>query len=84
MVRNIFILKNHIYNIFKFTSVVRQVTVEDFKNFKHAGYIFFDKNIYDLEYMNIWLKWLKENNLNIKYLVKPFPPIEIFNKIKIM
>ena len=72
------------YNIFKYTNSIKQVTVEDFKNFKHAGYIFLSKNIYDLEYINIWLSWLKDNNLNIKFLSKPFPPIEIFNKIKIM
>ena len=73
------------YNIFKCTNVIRQVTIEDFKNFKHAGYIFFDKNIYNLKHINMWLEWIKDNKIqNFTYISKPFPPIEIFNKIKIM
>jgi len=70
------------YFIYKTTSHFREVTVEEFHQWQYAGYIFFDKNKYDKNHIEKWLKWIKVNRLDFKYLVKPFPPFDP-QKIKV-
>jgi hypothetical protein len=43
-------------------------------DFKYSGYMFFKKDLYDKEYINIWLDYYYEYIDEIKFLDKPFPP----------
>jgi len=52
---------------------------------KWSGIICFRKDYFNKEHIQIWLNFLyKDLKISIPYLNKPFPPIEIFNKIKIV
>jgi hypothetical protein len=67
------------YWIFKYTGKFREVTYEDLLEFKFAGYIFFNKQIYNKEHIDKWIKF--SNELYIPFLVKPSPPFNITSKI---
>jgi len=58
------------YIIVKASKWFRIITNDEFKEMKFAGYILFDKKYYSIEYINRWLD-----------LSKPFPSIDILNKI---
>jgi len=64
------------YYIFKYTSKQRQVTIEELLEFKHAGYVFFKKDKYDIDYINNWINYYYNNIDELKYLIKPLPPFE--------
>ena len=71
--------------IYKLTNVFREVSVNDFIEFKYAGYIFFHKSKYSNIEINKSIK--KINNSTFKYLKyfnKPLPSIDILNKIKVI
>ncbi len=68
------------YFIYKRTNVFREVSVEEFHRWQYASYIFFDKKIYDKNHIELWIKWIKVNRLDFKFLNKPFPP---FDPVKI-
>ncbi len=70
------------YFIYKRTNAIREVTVEEFHRWDYTGYIFFDKNKYDKNHIENWIKWIKVNRLNCNYLNKPFPPFDP-EKIKV-
>lgn len=72
------------YYIYKFTDRVRRVTDEDLYHFNYSGYIFFKKDIYNCEEIDDWIDYLKEYNMSFKFLTKPFPPMYIREKIRII
>jgi hypothetical protein len=70
------------YFIYKVTNRQRQVSIEDLYEFKYGGYILFKKDIFDKEYIDIWIEYLNQDKLRgIQYLSKPLPP---FNPSKII
>jgi len=85
-------LKEHIkdinlndYYIYKATNSFRLSTQEEFLKFKYSGYILFHKSKYNTSDINNSIELLRKvDNKYFKFLDKPFPPIEIMNKIKII
>ena len=71
------------YNVLKCSNKFRFIDKEDID--KWAGVICFRKDIHNREHLSIWLD-LINNKLKVdcRFLHKPFPPKEIFNKIKIV
>jgi len=70
------------YMIYKDSTAFREVSVEEFHQWQYAGYIFFDKKIYDKNHIERWLKWIKDNRLDCRYMSKPFPAFDP-QKIKV-
>jgi len=70
------------YYILKSTYHQRLVTYDDLLEFKYACYVFFKKDLYDIDKIIEWVDYLKSIG-GVQYLDKPTPP---FNpkKIKIM
>lgn len=48
---------------------------QEFLDFKYAGYIFFKKDLYDIEHIQEWIDWCI-NIGGIQYLNKPVPPFK--------
>ena len=71
------------YYILKATNQFRFVCVDDFLEFKYAQYIFFNKELYSKEYLQKWLDFKITNNIEFRFLHKPFPPQYILDTIKI-
>ena len=73
------------YWIYKMTGNQRLQTTEDFKKLRYGGYIFFNKLIYDIDFIEDWLEFIyKKMNITIPYLSKPLPPRYILEKIKVI
>lgn len=52
---------------------------------KYSGIICFRKDFFKKEYIELWLNVIYGRlDLTINYLTKPFPPIEMLNKIKVV
>lgn len=68
------------YYIYKSTAFFREVTKEELYDFKHAKYIFFNKDVYDKKHI---YKWIKKTKGLFSYLSKPFPPFDP-EKIKVI
>jgi len=65
------------YYIIKATNSQRLVTNDELLNFKHASYMFFKKDRYDIDHIKLWLEWLKITDpKQPQYLGKPFPPFD--------
>ena len=67
----------HLFNIddywcYKVTNRQRLVNEQEFLDFKHSGYIFFKKNIYDKNNIDEWIDFIY--NVGSKYLNKSTPP----------
>jgi hypothetical protein len=61
------------YWIYKYSNKQKLVSIEEFMKFEYAGYIFFRKELYDKEHIELWV--LKFNNFTgIQFLHKPLPP----------
>lgn len=58
------------YYIFKSSNRQRQVSVEDFKEFKYSGYIFFKKDLFNPESIMEWA----DSDFMVHYLSRPVPP----------
>jgi hypothetical protein len=69
------------YWIYKSSNTFREVTIEEFYEFKYSGYILFSKNKYDNIYINEQIKKLYEISTP-NYFNKPLPSIEFLNKIQ--
>ena len=67
------------YYIYKATNKFKEVSTKEFLDFKYAKYIFFKKELYDKNWIDLWIDWTTTNS-NIKFLDNPFPP---FNPQKI-
>ena len=71
------------YHIMKGSGNFRFIDKEDID--KWASIIYFDKDIYNKEDIQKWLNFLyKDLKISLNFLNRPFPPKEIFNKIKIV
>jgi len=70
------------YFIYKTTDKQKLITLEDLIEFKYSYYIFFRKDLYDKEFIDMWIKWLKTIG-GIKFLDKPLPPFNPSDKIEI-
>ena len=70
------------YYIFKSTRHQMLVSVEDMKVFKYSGYIFFKKELYDVNNILHWIEFIKTLG-GIQYLSRPFPPFRPEDKIEI-
>ncbi len=72
------------YYCFKSSEYQRQVSYEELLEFKYSGYIFFKKDKYNIKFIELWLKYIKEELIDgINYLSKPFPPFNPYEKITI-
>ena len=71
------------YWIFKSTGNQRQVSVEEFLDFRYASYILFKKDLYDLQNIKDWIEFVN-TFLTFTYLVKPFPPEYVKQKIRLI
>lgn len=71
------------YWCFKLTSIQMLIDYEELLKFDYAGYIFFKKELYDIEYILYWIDYLK-NLGGIMFLNKPLPPFNPYEKVKIM
>jgi len=70
------------YWILKCSNKFRFINKQDIE--KWAGVIFFKKDIFNKEDIEKWLDFHNSFDYQLKYLNKPFPPIEILNKINII
>ncbi len=70
------------YNIIKATRNQKLVSIEDFMKFEYACYTFFNKDIYDINYILYWIDYIIGIS-GIMFLDKPLPPFNPYNKIKI-
>lgn len=73
----------NLYFIYKLTRHQKEVSYNEFLDFNYSGYIFFKKSKYNNIEINKWIEWFIINLGGIMYLSRPFPPLEIMNKIKI-
>ena len=62
------------YNIIKATGAQRIVSIEDVKEFRHAGYTFYRKDLYDLEHIENWIDFINKEFGCLCYMVNPLPP----------
>ncbi len=71
------------YFILKLTNKQKEVSVEEFKEFNYAGYLFLNKDKYKVEQIMEWVDYTATYKLTygIQYLTKPTPP---FNPNKII
>lgn len=65
--------------IYKISSAFREVSYEDFLDFKYCGYLIMDKR--EKDNMEEWLEFIKVNKISLRFLTKPFPK---FYKINII
>ena len=70
------------YWILKYSNKFRFINKQDIE--KYAGVICFKKDIFNKEHIDKWLDFHNSFDYRLKYLVRPFPPISVFNKIKII
>jgi hypothetical protein len=61
------------YWCFKITNVQKIVEEEEFLEFKHSGYVLFNKKLYNAENIIEWINWLQSIG-GVQYLSKPTPP----------
>mgnify|MGYP003413471107 CR=1 FL=1 len=67
------IIKYDDYYIYKSSSKQREVTIEEFLEFKNCAYIFFKKDLYEKEWIDMWIEFIISIG-GIKFLNKPLPP----------
>jgi hypothetical protein len=75
----------HLFNFddywcYKNTNRQRLVNEQEFLDFKNSGYVFFKKELYDINKIEQWIEWMKSMG-GIQYLVKPLPPFNPNNVI---
>jgi len=71
------------YWILKYSNKFRFINKQDIE--KYAGVICFKKDIFNKEDIDKWLNLINNKlKVNCRFLVRPFPPISVFNKIKII
>jgi len=73
------------YILVKKSNKFRIITKEDVINHKYSGVCLFPKEFHKQEDIETWIEYLY-NTIKVfpNYLNKPFPPIEVINKIKII
>ena len=70
------------YWILKCSNRFRFIDIETID--KYSAVICFNKEIFNKEDIDKWLDFHNSFDYRLKYLIKPFPPIEILNKIKLV
>ena len=71
------------YFILKYSNKFRFIDVKQIQQW--AGVLCLKKNMYNKKHINNWLDLINNKlKVNCLYLVRPFPPIEILNKIKLV
>ena len=71
------------YWVYKSTNAFRRVEVESIG--KYGGYMLFKKDLYCKEDTDKWIVEIRKiDNDNFMYLGKPFPRIEILEKIEVI
>lgn len=70
------------YWIIKATRRFKLIDIEQIN--KPATIICFSKNLYSKEYIEDFFEFLIKIDLTSSYLVKPIPPKQVLNKIKII
>ena len=70
------------YWILKCSNRFRFIDMDEIYNY--AGIICFRKDLFKRQDIQRWLDWYNGFDYQIKYLVKPLPPIQYLNKIKIV
>jgi len=71
------------YFILKYSNKFRFTNKQDIE--KYAGVICFKKDIFNKEDIDKWLNLINNKlKVNCRFLVRPFPPISVFNKIKLV
>lgn len=71
------------YWCYKSTRNQRYISELEFQDFKYSGYIFFRKNLYNKDYIDMWINYIR-NIGGINYLDKPLPPFNPNTKIIII
>ena len=61
------------YYIYKSTRKFCEVSKTDFLDFKYGCYTFFKKELYDKNWLDLWIEWNNKNSY-VLFLVKPLPP----------
>jgi hypothetical protein len=72
------------YYILKASNKFRLISIDDFKTLKFCKHLLLKKDIYCINYINKWLDFINYNKFDFRFITKPFPPVEILNKIKII
>jgi len=72
------------YILVKGSSNFRIISKEDIYNYKYCSVLLFKKEYYKQEDFELWFNFLIQYKIDCKFLTKPFPPIEVINKIKII
>jgi hypothetical protein len=73
------------YWIYKGSNQFREVSIEDLYEFKYASYTLFKKDVYNKEIINNWIDIiLSIDKSKFNYLIKPFPPEYVKDKIRII
>ena len=70
------------YWILKSSNKFRFINIEEIE--KYSAVVCFKRDVYDREDIDKWLYFHNSFDYRLKYLIKPFPPIEILNKIKLV
>lgn len=55
----------------------------DLLNFDYAVYIFFRKELYNIDHILLWTKYIKDIG-GIQFIDRPLPPFDPYKKIKII
>ena len=72
------------YYIYKSTRIFKEVNYQDLLEFKYAGYILFKRDLYNKEWIDMWIDWLYSiKDMSFLFMNKPFPAFNPEDKIKI-
>lgn len=63
------------YWCYKSSGHQRLVTYDDLLEFKYSDYIFFKKERYSKEHIDLWITWMKSIG-GIQFLHRPLPPFD--------
>ena len=70
------------YYVYKGSSTFRMI---DNVDGKYSSYIFFEKDLYDCKDIDKWIEEIRKiDKSKFCYLDKPFPRIEVINKIEMI
>lgn len=61
------------YWILKATRHQEMINIEEFLEFKYSCYIFFKKDLYNINEIFEWINWFKDKG-GVQFLHKPTPP----------
>ena len=68
------------YYCYKATRHQQLITYEELLDFRYSAYVFFKKELYNKEHIDLWIEFII-NNGGLMYLVKPLPAFNPYKKI---